>query len=696
MPKPIVNRELMKNPEFQSALVRLSIWLFAAVYIGLGAVLDYYAVNLVYYWSLFVVFLVLFFGILISVLFRPVWERRRFFTLLLDVSATSFSIFLTHEAISPFYLLYIWIFISYGTRYGSRFLMAASILSVLAYSLVLAALGQWQQYTFEAVFFLLLLVVLPLYEYTLLKKLHQARREAEVSDRAKTVFLSTMSHELRTPLSGIAGMTSLLRATPLNQDQKEYVDTISSAASLLNSLIGNVLDLSKIEASRFELEAAPFEVRSLLQEVCDTLSNQALDKGLELVCRIDQQVPRVIVGDELRLKQILYNLIGNAIKFTESGEVDVAARPSAPGEKGFPNRLTIEVRDTGIGIPQQVQKHIFDSFWQADSSSTRVHGGTGLGTTIARSLARLMGGDISVESRVGEGTSFRIELPVLSSDYSEPLQFQGQTELRALVFEVNGTSQRALLDACGELGILCRPVSRIRDLAEAVGRMEETEEGLNLAIVADAPDGLEVRRLVDILRQHLGEKLPVVCVGYRGRRIEGPEAYTVFLPKPVTVGPLWRAIQAAVDGAVNEGATGRTQRTGASVELRRPVRILMAEDNAINARVLGSLLEEIGCEVFWAKDGDEALVAAAEQQFALAFIDLKMPKTDGFGFVRMQRIRERDGEHLPIIALTADLSGSLEEDCREAGMDQLLTKPIDRSQLLPIIRRYTDQVFRSS
>ena len=683
----LTRQDLLKNPEFQSALVRLAIWLFAAVYIGLGAWTGYYAVDLAYYYWLFGVFLAVFLAILVSIFYIAESPVRRYLSLATDISATSFSIFLTHEAISPFYLLYIWIFVSYGTRYGSRYLSAASVFSLLAYSVVLAGLGQWQRYTFEAVFFLLLLVALPLYQHALLRKIHQARYEAEGANRAKSAFLSTITHELRTPLSGISGMTNLLRATPLNDDQREYVETISASTSLLNSLIGDVLDLSKIEASRFELEPVPFEIRLLLQEVCETLANQALDKGLELVCRVDRSVPKILVGDELRLKQILYNLLGNAIKFTDAGEVELAVTAPLELDDTPPGSLRIAVRDTGIGIAADKQEHIFDSFWQADASNTRLYGGSGLGMTIARNLTRLMGGDIRVESESGRGSTFVLALPLLSTEFQERLEFGQQRGVRALVFETQATSRSALLDACDELGITSRPVSRVRELTEAVTRAGERAHGVDLAIVSDAVEGVDLQRIIGLLHEYLGSDLPVVSVGYRGRRADCEGS--VFLAKPVFVEPLAAAVEKALARNA-EDTEGRpdardTRRAG---QLTTPVQVLIAEDNAINARVLGALLKDLGCQVFWARDGEEALQAAAGRAFDMAFVDVKMPRMDGLGFARMQRAAEKSGGHLPIVALTADLSSDSRRQCQEAGMDEFLAKPVDGNRLASLVRQY--------
>ena len=293
-----LNPELRGNTEFQSALVRMVMWVFGVSYVGLGALTGYYQVDIDYFVTLCSIYLVAFTGMLFSVAKRPVWTGRCYVGLSLDISAVSLAIFLTKEAISPFYLFYIWIFISAGTRYGRSQLIYASVLSVTAYNLVLIGLGEWQRHTFEAIFFLLLLVLLPLYQYSLLRKLQDARLDAERANKAKGDFLAVMTHELRTPLTGVLGMSHLLTTTSLDAEQRGYLDSILSSAEVLRALIGDILDMSKIDARKLQLESKAFELRATLLEVCAALGAQALDKGLELVVRVDPRIPDSVIGDQ--------------------------------------------------------------------------------------------------------------------------------------------------------------------------------------------------------------------------------------------------------------------------------------------------------------------------------------------------------------------------------------------------------------
>ncbi|WP_260291158.1 ATP-binding protein [Sedimenticola hydrogenitrophicus] len=674
-----------RNPEFQSALVRLAIWLFAVVYIGLGAASDYYAIDLGDYSLLFGGFLLLFLLLLVSIFYRAEWEARRYLSLLLDVSATSLCIYLTKEVVSPFYLLYIWIFISYGTRYGKRHLKAASLLSILAYTLLLTVLGQWEKYTFEVIFFLLLLILLPLYQYSLLRKLHAARLEAEQSDRAKGIFLSSMTHELRTPLSGIVGMSQLLGNTTLNLEQREYLDSIASSANILDSLISEVLDLSKMDAEGFVLKPKLFDIRGLLRDISLTHSHQALDKGLELICRVDEAVPAQLYYDELRLRQILCNLLSNALKFTESGEIELSATLADDREEGH-QRLVIAVRDTGIGIPQEQQQKLFERFWQADASSTRGHGGLGLGTTITKRLIQLMDGEVTLESSPGTGSTFRVQLPLagqtLAPATDRTCRFDG---FSALIYERNRSSLEIIRRSCAARGIHCHGVSNIGELSELIQRAERGG-GLNFAIIADSPGGQDVYRIGRILRQHLGSELIVIYLGYMERKLSDNHPASHFLIKPFISSELLNHVGRLLrrGGCPEQGG----QRVS-SPPLELPINVLMAEDNEINARVLSTLLAGIGCRVSWARNGEEALALALRQRFDIAFVDLRMPKMDGILFTREYRGQEQGDRRLPIIALTANATSNIRKSCAEAGMDDFLAKPVDESLLRQAIERYT-------
>jgi len=675
----LFRKELLQNSEFQSAWVRLALWLFGAIYVGLGAWTDYYSVNLVYYFSLFGGYLLVMLGMLVSVYVMPVLPLRRYVSLFVDITATSLAIFLTREAISPFYLIYIWIFVSYGTRYGKVLLMVASLLSVLAYNIVLHTLNEWDKHGFEASFFLLLLVVLPLYEYVLLRKLHEARQAAERANKARGDFLATVTHELRTPLTGVIGMTRLLQTTPLDAQQRDYVDSINASAELLRALIGDILDFSKIDANKLELESAHFDIRDLVRNVLSSLAAEAQEKHIELICRIDTKLPRKLLGDRLRVSQILYNLLGNAIKFTDQGDVRLQLSIAAPGS-GIPQpHVLLEVVDTGVGIPSEKLDKVFDMFWQVDASTSRRFGGTGLGMTVARDLTRLMGGVIGVRSQLGEGTCFSVRLPMLP-DHSgvldvKPPQLDGK---RILIFEIHPGSMEAHLDIAMELGMDAVPVTDPAALAQV------QESGIDLALICDSLDGLPLTDLLRRLDSLLPSRIPVLFAGYRGRTTGLSPRVAAVILKPFIADQLAEAVIELQPRVPSTHPPAMPQPS----DEPSGIRILLAEDNSIAAKVFETLLSRKGHRVTMVKDGEEALRAARDGEYHLAFIDLRMPHMDGLEFTRRYRAMEADDLHMPILALTANTAEDLLQECREAGMDGFLNKPVEPEQIDKIVSRY--------
>ncbi|WP_133512510.1 ATP-binding protein [Candidatus Thiosymbion oneisti] len=679
---------LRANQEFQSALVRMGFWVFGVIYVGSAAYTGYYRINSVYFFLLFGVYFLFFAGILISVLIRPKWTARQYLGLVLDITAVGLATLLTGD-VSPFYLIYIWILIYASTRYGRGHLIFASILNLLTCTLTIVVLDAWWTHPYEVVFILLLLVVLPMYQYSLLRKLQQARREAEVANQAKGDFLAVMTHELRTPLTGVVGMTNLLQSTRLDAEQREYVDSIVSSAEVLQALIGDVLDLSKIEAKKLHLESVAFDLRGGMREVCAALETQALAKGLEVILRIDPRLPDRMIGDKLRIRQILFNLIGNAIKFTDRGEVRVHASLCPSDELMHRPHLLLEVLDTGIGIPADRLEEIFEGFRQADDSTTRRYGGTGLGTTIASDLTHLMGGRIGVDSQVGKGSRFWVRLPLQKE--TRPLvseERQRQLEgLRAWVFENNATSRELIMEILRGAGMACEPVLDMDHL----GCMTDRTQRLDLLIVADSPACQDLLALLDLFQRGLGAKVPYLLLTYSTRRAGQRMARGNCLSKPFLAEDLVSRVRQILGKERPQSDRQEEKEDRAQPVAVHGLRILVAEDNAVAGKVVRVLLEKQGYEVILVDDGEQALSRIRADPFALALVDVRMPKLDGIALTRAFRASEGQGARLPIIALTANASEEVKHQCLEAGMDDFLSKPVNPRDLSKMVERYTGQ-----
>jgi len=672
------------DTEHEQGILRLVISSLVFLYLLPDALLKQDTLPLYVMGIHLVLALIIFFRIAYSTVVSP---ARRVFAQLADVAAISWYMAVFGEPAGWLFLLYIWVTLGSGFRFGARYLISELAMSVVGFGVVLYVSEFWRAHSALGTGLLLAMIAVNLYVLSLVRRMFDAIARAEAANLAKRRFISMVSHELRTPLNAIIGMADLLRDTQLSREQADMLQTLRSSSRVMLGLIEDVLDFSKIEAGKVVLEKTDFDLHALVNSTCRIVGAQAGVKGVDFVVSIMPEVPPAVRGDPHHLRQVLINLAGNAVKFTEHGSVTVHVSVQAETEASA--RLKFSIRDTGIGIAPEAQARIFESFTQADEATTRRFGGTGLGTTIAKQLVGLMGGRIGVESAIGLGSTFWVEIDLEKQPEQAGAAGGDLAAARILLVGFPARERATLEEALAGWGAAPTAAATVEEgVARLVAEISLAKPYHSALLYASGEDLQLAQRFRRAAPNPAPPTILAVPRAADVRRFEVlSSGFASVLELPFDKRRLFNVLHSVVAGdEVHEGVVrlqDYARRGTASVKLR----VLVADDNPTNREVVGKILERSGHAVTLVGDGERTLDAVERDAHDIVILDRNMPGMGGMEALQALRLMTRGRERLPVIMLSADVTPEAKREALEAGADAFLAKPIEALRLLDEIQR---------